>query len=109
MDWGGGSTDGLNFVNGNVQSLNMSVTSDFTVGNVQFSTDGLTFDYTPATATYALTGGAQISFIDGGATDVIGVQLRSPGLVITSGDLKSLHAAVTGALLSRQLQFTADA
>ena len=78
-DWGGGSTDGLKFSSGSLQSLNMTVTGDFTVGNVQFTADSLTLGYTTADATYTMTGGAQGSFADGSSTDMLGVQLGGDG------------------------------
>ena len=37
FDWGGGSTAGLVFQNGSLQSINMTVTSSITVGSVTFA------------------------------------------------------------------------
>ena len=86
------ANQGLVITNGALVSLDVSVTSQFKVGKVIFSTNGLEFKYTVATDTFQLTGNASvnINFIDNVSVTFVG-----NGLLITGGYLQELDMSLT--------------
>lgn len=119
VQFGGGSTKGLVVQNSIIQSLNMAVTADFSVGNLTIKATNLTVTYKAASsstaATYTVTGAASMNFTDGSATDTLTVTFggttsagtTTPGLVITGGVLTTLEIAVTASLTVGSLAFDA--
>ena len=118
VTFGVGSTPGLVITGGDLTSLDMTVTTSFTIANVSFAADNLQFEYTAAAgsspATFAMSGSTSITTADNRLSlDVTFGDASNPGLVITGGDLTSLDLTVTGtfsvdsvAIQANDLQFT---
>ncbi len=96
--------------NGTVKldSLNVTVTSSFTVGNVTFGTDGLDFSYVAKTDTFQMTGAAFVNFKVGLNTDKISVDFANDGLLISHGALVSLDVSVTSSFTVGKVTFATD-
>jgi hypothetical protein len=98
---GSSTAPGLVIVNGDLQSLDASVTSDVKVAGLTFHTEDLAFHYAAADPNITITGKANFTFKDHtlelalGATGSDGTM--HPGIAIdkTTGRLVSLDAAVT--------------
>ena len=99
----GVTVPGLVIAGGDLTSLNMTVSTSFSVANVSFAANALDFDYTAQTKTFTLSGSTTLTTADDrinldvafGYTDpATGVTF--PGLVITGGDLTSLDLTVNG-------------
>jgi hypothetical protein len=101
------ANQGLVISNGNLVSLDVSVTSSFKVGKVTFGTQGLEFSYVASTDTYQLTGTAfvMVGGIQGTNGDQLSVTFVSPGLVISNGSLVSLDVSVTSSFKVGKVTF----
>jgi uncharacterized repeat protein (TIGR01451 family) len=105
-------TNGLVITNGQLQSLDIKVTSNVSVGGLTFatdSTDGLRVIYVAASTTnthdtLAIRGGASFSF----KGNTIGVSFPDTGLVIQDGALQSLDVEVDGTIKIASVEFGAD-
>ena len=103
VTFGYGSTPGLVITGGELTSLDMTVSTSFSVDNVSFAANDLEFMYTAASGTnpavFAMSGSTTVSSADGRLSlDVDFGYRSSPGLVVTGGDLTSLDLTVTGTL-----------
>ena len=103
MTFGNGSNPGLVITGGDLTSLNMTVSTSFSVANVSFAANDLEFQYTAAAAAtpaspagFALTGGTTLSTADDRLNLNVIFGGSSPGLVITGGNLMSLDLTVNG-------------
>ncbi len=107
-------TQGIVIQDGSLQSLDMAVDSNFTVGSLQFTTTGLRFTYTVAagSTTFTMTGAAKANVPSVGNIDVLfgspasATNVASTGLVVTSGNLTSLDMTVNSNIAVGSLQFT---
>src|SRR5262249_22690005 len=80
---------------GQLTSLDMTVSSNFQVGNVTFGTNGLEFTWTKSSNTFTLGGTVFVTI--GGIGNLIATfgHGSTPGLVITSGALTSLDMTLS--------------
>ena len=93
VTFGGPSITGLVVQNGTLQSLDMTVNSNFMVGGSTFNVSNMTFDYSSSSNQFTLTGSASVSL----GLDNFTVQLGgsgSTGLVVRNGTLVSLDATI---------------
>ena len=93
---------GLVITGGALTSLDMSVTSKFSVDGVTFSTTGLTFDYTASPQSFQLTGTADLTI---GKIDNVSVMFVGPGLKISGGSLQVLDMSVTSDIQISKVKF----
>ena len=112
VSFGGGDTDGLVLVNGQLQSLTMSVTADIDLKGLNFGTRNLTIGYDRVAGRFAMhgdiflsTGGASPTL--NGLTATLG-NAASPGLVIVNGELESMNIAVSGSFNLFGVTLTAE-
>ena len=89
VNLGGGSTQGLVLTGSEFTSLDMTVTSNLTIGGLNFQADDLVLSYQASTGTFVMTGGADFS-LKGNTVDVTFGGPDSSGLVIQDGALASL-------------------
>jgi hypothetical protein len=108
------ANQGLVISNGQLQSLDVSVTSSFEVGSVKFGTKDLEFSYTapiaPATSgTFQLTGTAfvMVGGISGSGGNGVSVTFANDGLLISDDTLKSLDVSITSNFQIGSVQFGA--
>ena len=97
-------TPGLIISGGSLQSLNMTINTDITIGTVNFFTKGLAFTYNPSASQFSLAGsvGMQIRGIAGLSVTFGHPVLNSsgsivgftPGLVISNGSLQTLAMTI---------------
>lgn len=101
---------------GQLVSLDAAVSTDLTIGNVEFKADGLGVHYAPADPNVTITGNASFDLkTPGGKTTDQTVSLAlgdatHPGIVIdkTNGQLVSLSAAISTDLTFGGLEIKAD-
>ena len=114
VDLGTPTAPGLVFVNGQLQTIDASITSDFKIGGVELHTEDLTFHYSSADADITITGKASLMFegqkieLALGSTDAGG--LMEPGIVIdaSTGTLERLDAAVSTDIQISDVTLKAD-
>jgi hypothetical protein len=94
LELGDDTDPGIEISNGNLQTLNASVTADFSVSGLDFSPSGLTFQYDASNTQYELFGSADLTF-DGNTMTISLGDEDSPGFVIVSGSLQSLNMGIT--------------
>jgi hypothetical protein len=98
VGFGCGSTTGLVVTNGQLTSLNATVTGNLSVGSVSFATNNLTFSVNTVNDTFSLTGGSSFTASGLGNVNVYFGGNGSTGLVIANGAMKSLNMTVSSNL-----------
>ena len=96
------ATTGLVVTNGQLTSLDMSITSNLSVSNVTFTTNGLRFTYASANDQFTLAGSASatvggignLTVTFGYTTTTNGVSTTTPGLVVKNGSLVNLDMTI---------------
>ncbi|QEL19615.1 Calx-beta domain-containing protein [Limnoglobus roseus] len=106
VTFGQGPLPGLVISNGSLDSLNMTVDSNITVGSVGFATKGLNFTYDSRQATFSLAGTAAVTVGGIGNLSVTFGKGGNPGLVITDGSLTSLDTTVNSDISVSTVQFS---
>ena len=91
---GDDSDPGIEISSGSLQQLSASITADFTINDLDFSSNGLTFQYDASASHYELFGDASVSF-DSNTLDVGLGNDSEPGIVIDGGTLESLNLSVS--------------
>ena len=101
---------GLLIEKGNLINVDVSLTSDFTVGKVNFGTDKLRFSYDVSQDTFQLTGTAflKIGGIAGVGGQSVSITFADQGLLIKGGDLVKLDVAVTSKFTVSKVEFGTD-
>ncbi|QEL17125.1 Calx-beta domain-containing protein [Limnoglobus roseus] len=95
VTFGYGTNPGLVITSGTLTSLDMTLTTDVTVGGVGITTKGLEFGYSAANSQYTLAGSATANVAKLGSLGVTFGYGANPGLVITNGSLSSLDMTLT--------------
>jgi len=99
---GNPGTTGLVITNNSLTSLDMSLTSNISVGSVGFSTNGLRFTYQSSSDQFTLAGKASATVGGIGNMDVtFGYTTNgttSPGLVVKSGSLVNLDMTLNSSI-----------
>jgi autotransporter-associated beta strand protein len=90
---GGGTTHGLVLTGTEFTSLDMTVTSDLTIGGLDIKSDALTLSYQKLTDTFAMTGTAECS-LEGNTVQVTLGGAGNSGLVVHDGALSSLDMTI---------------
>jgi hypothetical protein len=92
---------GLLIQGGALTSLDVAITSSFTVSKVEFGTDSLRFKYIVSSNTFQLTGSAFVRLVGfkGVGGGEIRVNFPDGGLLITDGKLVSLQVGLTSSFL----------
>jgi uncharacterized repeat protein (TIGR01451 family) len=111
---GSTSGPGLVIVNGNLQSLQATVTpptgasaTPFSVGNLSFGLTSATFSYNSGNGTFGIAADASFS-LDGSTVEVTLGSDANPGIVLQNGALVSLDAAVTSDIEIGDLTFKTE-
>ena len=100
-------TRGLVLAGGQLQGLDMAVTTDFAVGGLTFTADHLRVAYTPADDRFVLTGAAGASVL-GNSLNVRFGGDGAEGVVIDGGRLTRLDATVSGSVAVGGVSFASD-
>ena len=107
VNLGGGSTHGLVLTGSEFTSLDMTVTSNLTIGGLEFQADDLVLSYQASTGTFVMTGGADFS-LKGNTVDVTFGGPDSSGLVIEDGALASLDMTLDSNISLVGVTFTTN-
>ena len=106
---GNPATTGLVVTNGSLTSLDMSLTSNISVGSVGFSTNGLRFTYQSSANQFTLGGSASATVGGIGNMNVLfgytANGVTSPGLVVKNGSLVNLDMTVNSSISVGQVGF----
>ena len=97
LDLGDLSNPGLEIDNGTINTISATVTSDFTLKGMSFTSDGLAFNYDSQTdgGTFSMYGSSQITF-DGEAIDVgLGSDESSAGLLYANGTIQQIELDIS--------------
>ncbi len=96
-DLGTESEPGLTIVNGQLTELNLGVTANFTLFDLQCNVQDLTFQYetVQGNTDYILFGGLTISVSGNTMTATMG-NADNPGLIIQNGDVTQINMAISG-------------
>ena len=100
-------TSGLVIKNNALVSLDMTVTSNITLGGVRFATSGMRFTDVASTGVFTMTGGASFTESTLGTVNVNFGDSNSKGLVETNGVLTSLDMTVNSNLTVASVTMTA--
>ena len=97
---GNSAMPGLSLVNGQLDSLNLGVTTYFSLFGLNCNVDDLTFIYESAcsTATYIMYGSLSVSIADGGSTQKIDADMGTrtdPGLTIVGSSVTDINIGLT--------------
>jgi hypothetical protein len=99
------SNPGIEIINGAVDHINIDVTGDFDLKEVQFQPKNLTFEWDKANDKYVMFGDVDVT-VEGDSIDVdLGGQ-ATPGLEITNGAIDFIHLGVTGDFELKSLIFS---
>ena len=97
---GNSTIPGLSLVNGQLNTLNLGVTTDFTLFGLTCNVEDLTFIYEASAsgATYILYGDLSVSIADGESTQTIAANLGTqtdPGMTIVGSTVTEINMALT--------------
>ena len=101
---GNATLPGLSLVNGQLETLNLGVTTDFTLFDLNCNVDDLTFIYEASSSTYIMYGALSVSIADGESTQKIAATMGSesdPGLTIVGSTVTEIN-------MSLNADFTVD-
>jgi pimeloyl-ACP methyl ester carboxylesterase len=109
VDLGGGATEGLVIVNGQLAGLDMTVLGSFTVGSLSFTSEGLRVTYAKDAGheTFTFTGGARAA-IGSNSVQVDFGRDETEGLIVRDGVLTRLDMGITGDITAGGLQIQTD-
>ncbi len=106
--FGSESSPGFEYVNGEVTNIDISVSGEFGLKDVNITPDALTFIYHEASSSYIMYGSCKVKI----ESDEIAATLGSesdPGIKITNGEVEHINFGVTGEFGLKGLSFTPDA
>ena len=89
------SDPGLVVDNGSITSINMSISTDFSINGLTITPTNLSFQYDEANSQYEIFGNITAGFDGNTIAGSLG-DATTPGFVIQSGALTSLNIGVTG-------------
>jgi hypothetical protein len=104
-----GSTDdpGLIIGNSSIESLKMSITADFEMKGLSFTSDDLGFFWEKSSNEFKIHGDTETTF-DGSTLSVnLGTE-DAPGLSISSGAVEEINMSITDDFEMKGLSFTSD-
>ncbi|MFY0629230.1 MAG: hypothetical protein JXR05_02545 [Flavobacteriaceae bacterium] len=104
LSLGDSSSPGLVITSGTVDSIDMSVTADFSFEHMTFSPDNLTFVYNHSQELYEMYGELNVTF-DGETLDVNLGDSSSPGLKLKNNIVESIDIGVTANFRLKDLEF----
>ena len=110
-------TPGLIISNGSLQTLDMTINSNITIGNFGFMTTGLAFTYNPVGSQFTLAGtvgvsvtgiaGLSVTFGQAVLNKAGSIVSFMPGLILSNGSLVSLNLSVTASFTVSGVSFSA--
>ncbi|MFM7127801.1 MAG: beta strand repeat-containing protein, partial [bacterium] len=101
---GNATLPGLSLVNGQLETLNLGVTTDFTLFGLNCNINDLTFIYEASSSTYIMYGALSVSIADGSSTQKISATMgtqSNPGLTIVGSTVTEIN-------MSLNADFTVD-
>ena len=104
---GDDSTPGLVIDSGSITSLNMSLTTDFTIDGLTISPDNLTLAYSSADDEYQAFGNIEVD-LDGNTVNGALGDAGSSGFVIDGGSLTSFNIDISGNIDLKGISLTSD-
>ncbi|MCG8372796.1 MAG: hypothetical protein MI700_04655 [Balneolales bacterium] len=104
---GDDSTPGLVIESGSITSLNMSLTTDFSIDGLTISPDNLTLAYSSADDEYQAFGDIEVD-LDGNTVNGALGDSDNPGFVIDGGNLTSFNIEVSGNIDLKGISLTSD-
>jgi len=104
---GDDSTPGLVIDSGSITSLNMSLTTDFTIDGLTISPDNLTLEYSSADDEYQASGNIDVTLDGNTITGTLG-DSENPGFIIDGGNLTSFNIDLSGNIDLKGISLTSD-
>ena len=104
LSLGDSSNPGLTIINGVVNTIDMSVTADFSFEHMTFSPDDLTFVYNHSQELYEMYGELSVTF-EGETLDVNLGDSSTPGLKYKNNVVESIDIGVTANFRLKKLEF----
>ncbi|MCE7993066.1 MAG: hypothetical protein HEP71_13850 [Roseivirga sp.] len=101
---GDADTPGIEINAGTVEKVNLSVSADFNIKDLNFSPDGLTFQWDSTTDNFEIYGGADVSFDSETMTIGLG-DAESPGIEINAGTVEKVNLSVSANFNMKSLLF----
>lgn len=98
---------GISILNGDITSINMSITADFEIEDLSVSPDDLTFVYSEADTQYEIYGNVTVGLDGNDVNGTLGDE-DNPGFVIDNGSLSSFNVGVTGTFDLKAITITTN-
>lgn len=105
--FGDASSPGFKYKNNVVESINMGVTTDFTMKGIEFNPQNFGFDYDKPNDQFEMYGTIK-SKIEGNTIDLSLGDSDNPGLIITNGVVDSIDMSVTADFDFKDITFSPD-
>jgi len=105
---GDDGTPGLIIESGVITSLNMSLTTDFSIDGLTISPNNLTLAYSNGNSQYEAYGNISLQ-LDGNMVNGVLGDVNNPGFVINSGNLTNFNISVTGNVDLKGISLSTDA
>ena len=102
---GASDSPGLEYKDNVVDKINMGVSSDFTIKNLEIEPTDLTFEYDKSATSYKIYGSLKSS-LEGNEIELQLGDTNNPGLVIENGDIKKVETTVTADFSFSGITFT---
>jgi hypothetical protein len=102
---GASDTPGLEYKDNVVDKINMGVSSDFTIKDLEIEPTDLTFEYDTSATSYKIYGSLKSS-LEGNEIELQLGDATTPGLVIENGDVKKVETSVTADFSFADITFT---
>jgi len=102
---GASDSPGLEYKNSVVDKINMGVSSDFTIKDLEIEPTDLTFEYDKSATSYKIYGSLKSS-LEGNEIELQLGDATTPGLVIENGDVKKVETTVTADFSFSGITFT---
>lgn len=105
---GDADAPGIEINAGTVEKVNLSVSADFNIKDLNFSPDALTFQWDSTTDNFEMFGGADVSFDSETMTIGLG-DADAPGIEINAGTVEKVNLEVNADFNIKDLSFSPDA
>ncbi|MDG1396849.1 MAG: hypothetical protein P8P88_00535 [Polaribacter sp.] len=102
---GASDSPGLEYKDNVIDKINMGVSSDFTIKDLEIEPTDLTFEYDKSDSRYKMHGSLK-SKLEGNEIELKLGNSNEPGLVIKNGDVKKVETSVTAEFSFADITFT---